>query len=181
MHVGGFTFKLNFQWDLMSDREKQRKSSPWAPTHSPAMAGGLFTMDKQYFEKLGRYDPGMDIWGSENIEMSIRIWTCGGIMEIIPCSKVAHIFRKKSPYEWRPGVNTARNNAVRLVEVWLDDYKKYFYARTGKVDENYGDISDRIALRKRLGCKPFQWFLDNVYPELKPSDLAAFGKVKLFC
>ena len=26
------------------------------------MAGGLFSIDKQFSEKLGAYDPGFDIW-----------------------------------------------------------------------------------------------------------------------
>ena len=65
-----------------------------------------------------------DIWGAENLELSFKTWMCGGTLEIVPCSHVGHIFRKRSPYKWRTNVNVVVRNSVRLAEVWLDDYKK---------------------------------------------------------
>lgn len=179
VNVGGFDWNLQFNWHAVPEKERKRHNNSAEPVYSPTMAGGLFSIDRKFFERLGTYDSGFDIWGGENLELSFKTWMCGGTLEIIPCSHVGHIFRKRSPYKWRSGVNVLKKNSVRLAEVWLDDYAKYYYQRIGNNKGDYGDISGRKALRKRLGCQSFKWYLDNVYPELFiPGESVAFGEMR---
>lgn len=43
-----------------------------------------------------------------------------------------------------------------------------------------GDIKERKALRKKLQCKTFRWYLVNIYPEMRMyTDTIAYGVVSI--
>ncbi|XP_028938645.1 polypeptide N-acetylgalactosaminyltransferase 17 isoform X2 [Ornithorhynchus anatinus] len=155
---------------------------PSLPIRTPAMIGCSFVVNRKFFGEVGLLDPGMDVYGGENIELGIKVWLCGGSMEVLPCSRVAHIERRKKPYNNNIGFYTKRN-ALRVAEVWMDDFKSHVYIAWNLPLENpgidIGDVSERRALRKSLKCKSFQWYLDHVYPEMRRyNNTVAYGELR---
>ncbi|XP_063599413.1 N-acetylgalactosaminyltransferase 6-like [Penaeus indicus] len=148
------------------------------PFKSPVMAGGLFAISSKFFWELGGYDPGLDIWGGEQYELSFKVWQCHGVMYDAPCSRIGHIYRKFAPFPNPRKDNFIARNYRRVAEVWMDEYKKYLYMRQpGWLQTDTGDISEQLAVRERNKCKPFQWFMENVafdlakhYPLIEPPD-----------
>lgn len=186
--VGGFKWDGHFNWINVSPRERKRitqacpQPAEICPTYSPTMAGGLFAIDRAYFWEIGSYDEQMDGWGGENLEMSFRIWQCGGTIETIPCARVGHIFRNFHPYKFPNGRDTHGINTARMAEVWMDGYVKLFYMNRPDMLEHpaMGDITHRRILRDKLKCKDFEWYLKNVYPEkfIPTQNVQYYGRVQ---
>uniref|UniRef100_A0A1A9WWG0 Polypeptide N-acetylgalactosaminyltransferase n=1 Tax=Glossina brevipalpis TaxID=37001 RepID=A0A1A9WWG0_9MUSC len=187
--VGGFQWSGHFDWVNIPARERQRQQRECkmadtgiCPTYSPTMAGGLFAIDRSYFWEVGSYDEQMDGWGGENLEMSFRIWQCGGKIETIPCSRVGHVFRDFHPYKFPNNRDTHGINTARMALVWMDDYVNIFfvYRPDLKFNADVGDVTHRVMLRKKLRCKSFDWYLKNVFPEkfIPNKNVKSFGRVK---
>ncbi|GFS39403.1 n-acetylgalactosaminyltransferase 6 [Trichonephila inaurata madagascariensis] len=62
----------------------------------------------------------------------------------------------------------------------MDEYKEYLYMRRPHYRGlEVGNLTEQKLLRKRLGCKSFKWFMENVafdqpkkYPPIEPPDYA---------
>ncbi|KAI5642081.1 ricin-type beta-trefoil lectin domain-containing protein [Phthorimaea operculella] len=86
-----------------------------------------------------------------------------------------------SPYSFPGGTGRVVNhNNARLAEVWLDDWKNFYYhINPGALNVPVGDVSERKALREKLKCKSFRWYLENIYPESQmPLDYYYLGEIR---
>ncbi|ELW67729.1 N-acetylgalactosaminyltransferase 7 [Tupaia chinensis] len=164
---GAWDWSLLWKRIPLNHKEKAKRKHKTEPYRSPAMAGGLFAIEREFFFELGLYDPGLQIWGGENFEISYKIWQCGGKLLFVPCSRVGHIYRLEgwqgNPPPVYVGSSPTLKNYIRVVEVWWDEYKDYFYAsRPESKALPYGDISELKKFREDHNCKSFKWFMEEI-------------------
>ncbi|KAH9523810.1 Polypeptide N-acetylgalactosaminyltransferase 12 [Bulinus truncatus] len=151
-------YSLLFTW--LEDRGYTSETT----IKSSTMPGSVFAISKKWFSHLGMFDPYLQVWGGENIEMSFKAWMCGGGIFIATCSHVAHLPRR--PVNVKS--HTALLNSARVAEVWMDEFKQYFYEKTAfhLAWFNHTNIDSRKELRRSLKCKNFRWYLTKVSPDL---------------
>ncbi|KAK6165740.1 hypothetical protein SNE40_022605 [Patella caerulea] len=177
--VGDLEWTMFFKWKHVPLGKPRIK-----PVKSATLIGCFIGVSRTFFKHIGMFDPGFFIWGGENLELSFKAWMCGGSVETLPCSHVGHVYKNRLPYSWggQQEGSVIERNLLRLAEVWLDDYKEFFYQIIGpeRVSEiNAGNYSDRVALRHNLGCKNFSWYLQQAIPDVfLPSECHGWGPIK---
>lgn len=103
------------------------------------------------------------------LQISFKTWMCGGQIIGVPCSVVNHNYKM---YIHHPFFNMSsdyfQKNYKRVAEVWMDEYKDIFYeSRSLKPGLEVGDLTKAKKLRDDLGCKSFQWFMENLLPDVE--------------
>lgn len=61
---GGFSWRLDFFWEWLPPHDRARRlRDPTSTFKTPAIAGGLFAINRNWFLELGTYDMGMRVPG----------------------------------------------------------------------------------------------------------------------
>ena len=78
-------------------------NTAWLPYETrgpvPFHGGGCQAVKADVFEAVGGFDRGMTRWGSEDIELCVRMWLLGYEIHAAPDSLVYHLFRTSRPYD----------------------------------------------------------------------------------
>jgi glycosyltransferase involved in cell wall biosynthesis len=69
------------------------------PYEVPLLGGCFMAMRRADFTAIGGFDDGIIRWGSEDSEISLRIWLLGQRLLVHPGVVVGHLFRSRHPYE----------------------------------------------------------------------------------
>jgi len=158
-----------FEWNLnlVYSNPAQRSESSPEPYPSPATSGGIFAIRKDWWDALGFYDHGMIGWGGDHVEATFKVWRCGGHIEVVPCSRVGHLFRDASVRPYEVQVEQVVKNYGRIAAVWMDEHIDSFYMVKPEAKAmDLGNLTEARELRERLKCKSMSWYLEHVDREL---------------
>jgi GT2 family glycosyltransferase len=144
---------------------RSKGSEPYAV---PLLGAACLAMRRSLFAATGGFDSGLMTWGSEDAELSLRLWTLGYECLVVPGVEVAHFFRKERPYrvEWE----AVLYNKLRLAAIHFGDERRQRVAERLKSNGAFPaaltrlDASDAAVRRSRLDALrryDDDWFFDK--------------------
>jgi len=83
------------------------------PYPVPALPGFFIAMRREVFAEVGGFDDGMLVYGMEDPELGVHLWTLGYQCILVPTIEVGHLYRRPAPdyqFDWETGLH----NILRL-------------------------------------------------------------------
>jgi GT2 family glycosyltransferase len=124
--------------NLQVDWLGQQGRSPYPVALLP---GAFIALRREVFEATGGFDEGLVHWGSEDAELSLRLWLLGYELRLVPQVEVAHLFREKHPYQikWAAVIH----NLLRVAFVHFSEER---IARVTDSLKHFRDFAPALAL-----------------------------------
>jgi glycosyltransferase involved in cell wall biosynthesis len=141
---------------------------PGPPHPVPLTPGCCHALRRSDFEALGGYDDGMTRWGSEDLEICLRVWLLGSEVVIQPASTVYHLFREEHPYP--VDIAAVLHNLLRMALLHfgparfsrvVDHYKVWPGFAESMARLLAGDVLSRRRHWEEVRRRDDDWFVTN--------------------
>jgi GT2 family glycosyltransferase len=140
----------------------------------PLLGAGFLAMRREVFEASGGFDPAM-VWGMEDLELSVRLWTLGFKCFLTPSVEVAHLDRSGfNPYyqlDWEEGLH----NTLRLAFLHFGRKRLQRVLQFYAADPTFPASMSRLAtgnmweVRRRIHARRTfddEWYFGNFNMEI---------------
>ena len=171
-----------FSWSLTmrtSPSHVTNKDSIAPFINSPAIRGTAWAVRKLFLKRIGGFDESMNDVGGESLELSLRTWMCGGVIKILPCSRVG-VLNLKDPVKV-----IMAENIRRIVELWMPEKRNFIFKHTNV--QGAMDATEKTSLKARwqqlsaLECQKFDWYQRTIIPDIYTPDMDAIAYGLLRC
>ena len=149
----------------------------YKPYPAAAIFGGAYLATKRFLEEVDYFGRGMEGWGYEHLEISLKAWMCGEGTMYVPCSQVLHYNAKRSPMKHgdRKRANHLLHNAGLVVKSYFSDnaFQDFnLHVHLGKdLDNNSDDIRANKEVLTRNRCpRDYQWIRRHLMPDIESFD-----------
>ncbi|KAF1664309.1 Polypeptide N-acetylgalactosaminyltransferase 1, partial [Aptenodytes patagonicus] len=180
MTYGGFNWKLNFRWYPVPQREMDRRKGDRTLPPCLARMEINFILDQKFAAEGIFCCTGAKWTGRRPEKTALQNYLSKSHLDIdrhvilktgsvgLVSNRCMHFSLSKHSKS-RFSMKTEMDNPLN----------KTFFVSTGVTKVDYGDISSRLGLRRKLQCKPFSWYLENVYPDSQiPRHYFSLGEIR---
>jgi GT2 family glycosyltransferase len=152
---------------------------PWRaqePYEVPILGGAFLAVTRAALEDAGGFDDGIVNWGTEDCELSLRLWLLGLRLLVVPGVTVAHRFRSRLPYQLERGALT--HNKLRLATTHLgpERLERVLAAVAGDPELPAalarllaGDAPERRAAMARSRVHDDDWYFERFGEPARPA------------
>lgn len=155
----------NFGIKMRPSKEKQKDSNAFVHYYSsPAMRGSAFALRKSFLDSIGSFDGNFEEGGGDILELSLRTWMCGGMIETVTCSRVGilNLDDQAKPY--------SQKNCQRIAGLWYGNLKEVALRLAGLPtaipDKEEAHITTRLRYITSLKeCRDISWYMQSVAKE----------------
>ena len=152
------------------------------PFPAAAILGGAFLATKRFLDEVDYFGRGMEGWGGENVEISLKTWMCGGDVLYVPCSQIFHHNAKRSPMNHgdRKKASFFYHNAALVIKSFFSEEAFRDFALHVEIDRNleeynFAKYENIVQANKEMivrnNCtRDFAWIRRTVMPKVESYD-----------